>query len=69
MASKLGGGHSLIRDPDSGKWGSFDPRTPRIAATEQKHYVLHEFRSSRQRHGSGIPSVTWRIQAVKHIEY
>jgi len=26
MASKLGG-HSLIRDPRSGKWGSFDPRT------------------------------------------
>ena len=26
MASKLGG-HSLIRDPSSGKWGSFDPRT------------------------------------------
>ena len=26
-------GHSLIRHPHSGKWGAFDSRTPRIAAT------------------------------------
>ena len=30
----LSGGHSFIRDPHSGMWGSFDPRTPRIAATD-----------------------------------
>ena len=47
MASKLGGGRSLIRDPHSGKWGSFDPGLPRIAATETGN-VLQSLMNNQQ---------------------